>query len=168
MEDEKPSAFADLVTGAVWLVVAAAIIIGSWRMDRLEHLSNVIYTAPGLVPGLIGSAIALMAVLLMVRAVRRGALSEAHWPAIKLSDHWRLIAALILCLGFSVGLIGRGLRFWVAAAIFIAVFVFVFQFPERRAAGTLTRGAAIAVVFAGLAAFAIHTLFQDVFLVRLP
>ena len=80
MEDEKPSPFADLLTGAVWLALAAAIVIGAWQMDRLTHLQASIYTVPGLVPGLLGCSIGFMAILLMARAVRAGALAQAAWP----------------------------------------------------------------------------------------
>ena len=69
-----------------------------------------------------------------------------------------------LCLG----LVGRGLPFWLAAALFVAVFVFIFQFEERRQAGTILRGAAFAAVYGLIVGLAIHYLFQDVFLVRLP
>jgi hypothetical protein len=171
MDDEKPSPFADLVTGAAWLAVAVAIIIGAWQMDRLVHLQASIYTVPGLVPGILGAAIGLMAIILMLRGLRAGALAGARTaarPSLRLADHGRLIAALILCLGFAVGLIGHGLPFWAGAAIFVALTVLVFQFPERRQQGTLARGAAIAVVFGLITAVAIQFLFQDLFLVRLP
>jgi Tripartite tricarboxylate transporter TctB family len=168
MDDEKPSPFADLVTGAVWLAVAVAIIVGAWRMDRLEHLATTIYTMPGLVPGLLGAAIGLMAVILMGRALRAGALGEARWSDVRLANHWRLIAALALSIGFAVALVGRGLPFWLGAAIYTAAMVFVFQFPERRHAGTVTRGALFAVVYGLASGLVIHFAFQDVFLVRLP
>jgi hypothetical protein len=168
VEDERPSPLADLVTGAVWLAVALAIVVGAWRMDRLEHLAATIYTAPGLVPGLLGAAIALMAVILMVRAVRGGALAGARWPRIRLSDHWRLLMALSLSLGFAIGLLGRGLPFWAAAAIYVGLMVFIFQYGDRRQAGRPMRGAAFAVVFAVISSLIVHFGFQDVFLVRLP
>ena len=46
--------------------------------------------------------------------------------------------------------------------------MFVFQFPERRRESTLARGAIFAMAFGLIAGFAIHYLFQDLFLVRLP
>jgi hypothetical protein len=168
VEDEKPSPFADLVTGAVWLVVAVAIMVGAWQMDRLAHLAANIYTVPGLVPGLLGAAIGLMAVVLMARAVRGGALEQARWPDIRLRDHWRLIVALVLALGFAIGLVGRGPPFWLAAAIYVALMVFVFQYQERRHSGTLLRGAAFAVGFGVISGLVVHFAFQDLFLVRLP
>jgi hypothetical protein len=123
---------------------------------------------PGLVPGLLGAAIALMAVILMARALRAGALADASWPQIRLADHWRLIAVLVLSLGFAVALVGRGLPFWLGAAIYTALMVFVFQYADRRHAGTLMRSTAFAVVFGAVSGLVIHFAFQDVFLVRLP
>jgi len=168
MNDEKPAPLADFLTGVAWLVLAIAIMIGAWQMDRLERLAAAIYTAPGLVPGLLGVAIALMSVILLVRAARAGALAHMRLPKFKIADHWRLIAAIVLGLGFAIGLVGHGPPFRVAAAIYIAAAVFVFQFPDRRREGTLARGAAFAIVFGLIFGFAIHYLFQDLFLVRLP
>ena len=168
MENEKPSPFADLISGGVWLALAVGIMVISWKMDRLTHLQATIYTAPGLVPGLLGLAIAIMGALLILRSVRAGALAQAQFPAFSPREHWRLLTALVLCLAFALGLLGSGLPFWLAAAIFIAVFVFVFQFEDRKATGTLVTGAAFAAVFGLICGGVVHYTFQDLFLVRLP
>ncbi|MGD9921679.1 MAG: tripartite tricarboxylate transporter TctB family protein [Pseudorhodoplanes sp.] len=168
MEDRKPSPFADLLSGGVWLALAIGIVILSWKMDRLTHLQATIYTAPGLVPALLGIAIAIMGVLLILRSIRAGALGEAQLPRFSPRAHWRILSAVALCLAFALGLLGSGLPFWLAAAIFIATFVFVFQFEEREAAGTLLRGAAYAAVFGLICGGSIHYVFQELFLVRLP
>lgn len=168
MEDEKPSPFADLLTGAVWLALAAAIVTGAWQMDRLSHLQASIYTAPGLVPGLLGCSIGFMAILLMARGARAGAFAQAAWPRVRLTDHWRLIAILVLSLTYAIGLIGHGLPFWLASALYVAAAVFVFQFADRRRNGTLIRGGIFAVVFGLVSGLVIHYAFQDLFLVRLP
>jgi hypothetical protein len=168
MEDEKPSPFTDLVTGAVWLALAAAIVIGAWQMDRFQHLQASIYMAPGLVPALLGGSIGLMAILLMLRAVRAGALAQAAWPKMRLADHWRLIAILVLSLVYAIGLIGRGSPFWLASALYVTATVFVFQFADRQRNGTLIRSGMTAIVFGLISGLVIHYAFQDLFLVRLP
>lgn len=168
MEDEKPSPFADLLTGAVWLALAAAIVIGAWQMDRFQHLQASIYMAPGLVPALLGGSIGFMAILLMLRAVRAGALAQAVWPKARLADHWRLIAILALSLTYAIGFIGRGSPFWLASALYVTATVFVFQFADRRRNGTLLRGAIFAIAFGIISGLVIHYSFQDLFLVRLP
>jgi hypothetical protein len=168
LEDKRPSPFADLLSGGVWLALAIGIMAESWKMDRLAHLQATVHTAPGLVPGLLGLALAIMGLLLILRSVRAGAIAQANVPGFDLREHWRILTALALCLIFALGLIGSGLPFWLAAAIFIAVFVFIFQFEDRRIAGTLARGAAFAAVFGLICGGAIHYVFQDLFLVRLP
>lgn len=168
MDEEKPPPFADLLTGAAWLALAAAIVTGSWVMDRLPHLGATLYTVPGLVPGLLGVAIGLMAILLIVRALRAGALAGAHMPSIRIAEHWRLIATLTLGLTFAIGLVGHGPPFWLASAIFIAAFVIVFQFADRRKNGALMRGVAFAIFFGVVSGLVIHYGFQDIFLVRVP
>ena len=168
MNEDKPPPFADLLTGMTWLALSVAIMVGAWQMDRLTHLQASIYTVPGLIPGVLGAALALMSAILIARSLRAGALAEARWPEFRFADHWRLLAALVLCLGFAIGMVGHGPPFWLSAAIFVATFVFIFQYEERRLAGTLTRGALFAVVYGFIAGYTIHHLFQNIFLVRLP
>jgi hypothetical protein len=168
MEDEKPSPFTDLVTGAGFLALAAAIVFGAWQMDRFQHLQASIYMAPGLVPALLGGSIGFMALLLMARSLRAGGLAQAAWPKVRLADHWRLIAILALSLTYAIGFIGRGSPFWLASALYVTATVFVFQFADRRHNGTLLRGAVFAIAFGIVSGLVIHYSFQELFLVRLP
>lgn len=168
MDSEKPTPFADLLFGLFWLGLAVAIMIGSWTMDRLEHLKVSLYTAPGVVPGLLGLALAVMAILMILRSIRAGALQNARLPEPGLQSHWRILTALAFCLSFAIAAVGSGLPFWAAAAAFIAVFVFVFRFEELRNEGRLLRGGIVAIAFGLMSGAAIHYVFQDLFLVRLP
>ena len=168
VDDRKPSPLADLISGGVWLALAIGIVIGSVTMDRLTHLQASVYTAPGLVPGILGIAIAIMGILLIARSIREGALAQLQMPSIRIRDHWRILTAIALCLCFALGLLGSGLPFWLAAAIFIAIFVFVYQFEDRKPEGTLLRGAVFAAAFGLICGAAIYYVFQELFLVRLP
>ena len=51
----KPSGkmTADRIGGLIWIALGAAIVYGSWAMDRLTSLQIHPATAPGLVPGLL-------------------------------------------------------------------------------------------------------------------
>ena len=48
---------ADRTGGLIWIVFGAAVIYGSWVMDRLESLGIPPSTAPGVVPGMLGAFI---------------------------------------------------------------------------------------------------------------
>ena len=124
MED-KPSAAADLAWSLAWIAFGAALVYGSWTMDRLESMHINPYTAPGLVPGMLGGGIVLMGLLLLVRSVRAGGF-KARRQGNDASDHDRLALAAVLCLGYGVGLVGHGIPFWAATFAFVFVSIALF------------------------------------------
>ena len=71
---------ADRIGGLIWFVFGAAVIYGSWTMDRLESLSIPPSTAPGLVPGLLGACIIVFGLVLVLRqdAVSTPAFDQAE------------------------------------------------------------------------------------------
>lgn len=167
--ENQPSQRVELLSGFGWIIVGGAIVDGSWTMDRLENLGINPYTAPGLVPGILGAVIVLCGLILALRAVRAGGLftdgaAVTREPII----NGRIVLVLALYLGFALGLVGRGLPFWAAAAIFIFLHIFLFQFAERRQAGTIWRGLIVAAAIGIGASLVIATIFQEFFLVRLP
>ena len=154
---EKPSARVDLVSAAAWVAVGAAIVTGSWTMDRLERYGATFYSAPALVPGLLGLVILALGMLLGVRAVRAGGLR----PVAALRASWgNTPAVLALCLGYALGLVGH-VPFWLATFLFVTAFIAVFEYPVRRRL-------LMAPVYAAATSLAVSWLFQSVFLVRLP
>jgi hypothetical protein len=166
--EQRPTAFADLLWSLGWVVLGAAIVYGSWTMDRLEAMHINPYTAPGLVPGVLGCSLVVMGFMLMLRSVRAGALHDATGrPRLQL-DPRRFGAAFLLCIVYAAGLVGSGLPFWAATALFVATAIFVFQWPERRRNGQQVKGALIALACGVGTAAAVTVIFQEIFLVRLP
>ena len=164
---DQPFARYELPSGIGWIAVGAAIVYGAWTMDRLENLGINPYTAPGLVPGVLGAVIALCGALMALRALRaprpRAAGGGAQPPIFTA----RVALSLMLCLGFALGLVGRGPPFWAAAALFL-LHIFLFEFVERRDHGTLGRGLLVALAVSAGTSFVITMVFQELFLVRLP
>jgi hypothetical protein len=166
--EEQPSPRSDLVSGGVWAVIGLAIMVGSWNMDRLEKQGVPGFAAPGLVPGILGVLILLSALAIVLRSVRRGALLPVDVPPRPAHSVGRTALTLVLCLGFAAGLVGHGLPFWVAASSYLFLHIFLLQLPERRAAGQVGRGFAVALAVGLGAGLTIAMMFQYVFLVRLP
>jgi len=162
----------DLFDAIGWIALGIAILIGSLLMDRLERQNINPYTIPGLLPGLLGLMMILLGGVLAVRSWRRGALHLPR-PAASADDRearrrvWIVIA---LCMGYAVMLVGHGLPFWLASAIYVTASILILQRlsrdeNERR----LTLRAWLKAVVIGVASGLITSLvFQELFLVRMP
>ena len=160
----------DLVTAAVFFVAGIAIIYAAWLMPRFQEQLGQIYTAPGLVPALYGTVIAILAVWLAARAVGRGAFRPgASRPRAKREGHSnaRLALAAALCLAFAVGMVGR-LPFWLATAIFVFLFILLFEWRGGLPWRERLRPIATAALLSGVTGVLVVLVFQRVFYVRLP
>lgn len=144
--------------GLGWTVLGVATVALSAGMDRLAEQGVPPFAAPGLLPGLLGLLMVLSGVLLLLRrAPAEVAAAGPRWGV-------RLATSLGLCLAFSLGLIGHGLPFWLAASVFVTAAILVLHGDMRRSA----RGVASAVAI-GVGAGIVATLvFQRIFLVQLP
>lgn len=150
---------ANRVYGLGWALFGAAVLVASWRMDRLESLSINPWSAPGVMPGVVGALIVLFGLALVLRPV-----SAAEPDA---AGSWRRTAlALVLCFAFAAGLLGRGLPFWLTSAAFMFAAILAFRVMDEDA--PRWRIAASSAAIAVVAALVISYLFEDVFLVRLP
>src|SRR5664279_6598740 len=72
-EEARALAANELRGGLAWMVFGIAVLVLSWRMDRLEAQHINPYTVPGLLPGLLGLVMLLLGTLLALRSWGRGA-----------------------------------------------------------------------------------------------
>jgi ABC-type cobalamin transport system permease subunit len=159
---------ADLVSALVWMAFGGAVAVGSWRMDRLENLHINKYEVPGLVPGLLGTAVFLLGSALALRAIKRGALlpTGPRQASEGIGRMGLVFAAMLL---YSLVLVGHGLPFWLATGAFVAAFIFFFDRERQTALGRSTPRQALLALACGVIASAVVTFtFQEVFYVRLP
>lgn len=171
--DKKVSPQADFIAAWVWVGFGLAVLVAAWRMDRLESQGASLYTAPGLVPGILGAVLLLFGLLLALRAARAGGLRlrTIRWvpdgPA--RAAVMRVGAFMALGLAYAAGLVGHGgIPFWLATFVFVTVFVLAFDWARRRDAGQTARGVLFALAIGAGTAFLVSYVFQEVFLVRLP
>ncbi|MFO1285745.1 MAG: tripartite tricarboxylate transporter TctB family protein [Rubrivivax sp.] len=168
----------DLHDAIAWAALGIAVLVGSLTMDRLERQHINPYTAPGLLPGLLGVLMIVLGGVLALRSLRRGALRQpaqsaqhAHEPeALHREERRRIWVASALCLGYGVVLIGHGLPFWLASTIYVTGSILVLQRMSREAdERRLTpRVLAKALTIGLVSSLVTHVVFQELFLVRMP
>ena len=158
----------ELIDAAVWAALGAAILVASWRMDRLEHLSINPWSAPGLTPGVVGALMIVLALALAMPARRAAAPDGTAETSPPPGSARRTLIAAALCVTFAGVTLGRGLPFVVEGAVFIFVFTSIFSWRSWREEQRVARGASQALVVAVLTSTVIAWLFESVFLVRLP
>ena len=160
----------DLWTGAFFLVFGLAIVALALQMPTFKEQKGEIYTAPGLVPGIYGFVICILSLWLTSRSVRRKALegeATAGEAALEGTSNIRLVLAAALGLVFCVGLIGR-MPFWMAAAIFVTLFIVVFEWRGGEAWSRRAARVSTAVLQGVVTGVAVMLVFEKIFYVRLP
>jgi hypothetical protein len=170
--DDKTLLKADFFSSIGLILFGALVLVESWNMPRFEEQGRNFYTAPGLVPGLLGLLFLLLGGVMFVRSIRRGGhrLRGSGAPARGyLSDagNRRFLMALGLCLLYSLGLIGV-LPYALATGIFIALFIVAFEYEPGTRLRSQVRTLATAALQAVLVAVAVTYVFQELFLVNLP
>jgi Tripartite tricarboxylate transporter TctB family len=166
----KPLARADLVTAAALIVFAAAVLTEAWRMPRFTSIGAGSYTDPGIVPGFYGVIIGLLAVALALRAIGEGALRRgpaAPDPEAVPKSYRRMFTVAGLGLVFVALLIGS-MPFWLAAALFVAAFITIFEWRPGLAPLARARTLVAPLAIALATGLGVTYVFQEIFLVRLP
>ena len=161
---------ADALMGLVFVFFGLIIAFEAWRMPRMEEFGSNIWSAPGVVPGMIGLCLAAMGFFLFLRS--RSGLGIAP-PKGEAGSKTRVLITLALCFGFAFVAVGL-IPFVLAAFLFLFSFIMIFDLQDRRVEGrplagqALLKRIALALVVAGVAAWVITTVFEDIFYVRLP
>jgi len=168
---------ANRIGGLIWIVFGAAVIYGSWVMDRLETLGIPPSTAPGVVPGLLGAFIILFGFVLVLRRdvastlafeQAEGAAPTEAAPAESDFNAKRAALSAFLCLAYGGALLGSGIPYWLLTTAFLFLHIVLLdETPDVPARFNLRR-AITAAILAPAFATAVTLVFQYIFLVRLP
>jgi hypothetical protein len=181
----------EYVSAALFAAFGLIVAVASWRLDRLSNLNINPWSAPGLLPGVVGVLMIVLAGALALQASRSSAPAVAEpgivesavaepalaepaiaEPAIAepaVAGGWRrTLLAMAMCVLFAGVSLGHGLPFIVEGAVFILAFIVAFSWAEWRAQRRVARGFATSLLIAVVSSAAISWLFESVFLVRLP
>lgn len=159
----KALARADLVTGALVSALGLAVFVFALRMpDFVERGVNPL-TAPGIFPGVVGIVLTICGAVLVARSWRGTGEGEARPPERRAV--LRVMGALAIMV-VAVAAVGRvDFRLLVGAVTLAFTGFFLdWNLPRQRLPARLVA----VMVTVGLVAVAIPTLFEHVFLVRLP
>lgn len=161
----------DLQGGIAWAALGCVVVLLSWQMDRMTQQGATLHTAPGLWPGIVGSLLAVLGGALALRSWRRA--RRIGWDAAEADDtdyappsSFGLATAIFFV--YALLLVGRGLPFWLGTALFVTVFVFVFQHAQRKVEGKLVRGVVVALACGVITSAVVTVVFEQLFYVRLP
>ena len=167
-EAERIDPRADLAVAIVLFLLGAGIAWEAWNMPTFRERQGDIFTAPGIVPGFYGLVIALLSIALGWRATRRRQRGlGATTPPDTSTGIAGLALVALLCAVFAIGLVTR-LPFWIASALFVSVFVVVFEWKPGAPAAARGRLIATALAIGLGAGIGISLVFERLFLVRLP
>jgi hypothetical protein len=173
---------ADRIGGLIWVALGAAIIYGSWAMDRLTSLQIHPATAPGLVPGLLGAGIAILGLVLVFRKQAGstgdfGAAQEEQRTEVGSASEddsgeglaWaRVTLCWALCIAYGGVLLGHGFPYWLLTTCFLVLHIILIDETDKVPARFDRRRAITAAIIALLFANVVAQVFEKIFLVRLP
>lgn len=167
--------FADRIGGLIWVVFGAAVVYGSWTMDRLVSLGIPPSTAPGVPTGLLGLGFIAFGMVMLLRRGPAQVLSYADGatPAeaetVDQGFAWgRALLSATLCLTYAGLLLGRGLPYWLLTGAFLFLHIVLLDETERVPARPTVRRLLAAALIAPAVTVVVMLVFEKIFLVRLP
>lgn len=142
-QSEMPRA--DFLSGLFFFVIGLYMIVEGMGMPGPAEVSYIEKGGePGRVPIVVGSAIAIFALLLLIRAIGDGGYRLS--PRRELDEHTRSgvirsATTTVICTVYAVGLLGARIGGWdvsyeLATAIFVFVFIIVFDWESAPARGS--------------------------------
>jgi hypothetical protein len=162
---------ADFVTSLLLTIFGLAIVVISIYMPTYKELGANPYSAPGIVPTVLGFILFVLGVILLSRSIiRKGYRISISLNKIILLFKQEAIQRLIitLCLSFAcVWLLGK-INYFLLNSLFILLFILIFELDFKKSIFEQKRTLYIAVAEAFIIAGSIALVFQYVFLVRLP
>ncbi|MCG8485414.1 MAG: tripartite tricarboxylate transporter TctB family protein [Clostridia bacterium] len=163
---DKNLAKNNIVYGLLLLLLSIFAIVESMRMPTYSHLEGV-YAAPGLVPLLLGITLLLMAIAILVPALRAGGWQQLKSSISKrnnkeTSDSTKRMRLTVLYIGTYVFLLLGKLPYTISTSVFIFVYIYSFHKGERNK--RIIKALIISVISTAI----IFILFTRIFMIRLP
>ena len=161
----------DFITSIVLIAFSLSVIVSSYTMPRLERRGIDPFSAPGVVPGMIGIILLILALILFVRSMRHGGYlflqPGGEQQSVQRGASLRVGMTLALSLIYAIGLLGR-IDYTICTLLYIFVFVVVFEYRWGEPLSSQLKILGYALLQALIASFLITIVFRKLFLVDLP
>lgn len=162
---------ADFVTSLLLTIFGFAIVVISFRMPTYKELGANPYSAPGIVPAVLGLILFILGIVLLLRSIsRKGYYIKVSFNGIislfRRKSIRRLIIALFLSIAY-VQLLGK-MNYILLNSLYILIFILAYELNFRQNIIKQKKTIIIALSEAFLIAGSIALVFQYLFLVRLP
>ncbi|GHV37912.1 hypothetical protein AGMMS49546_07190 [Spirochaetia bacterium] len=164
---EKNMVRADFYTGVVLMAFGIGALVLALRMPPMADR----YSAPGLLPAILGIIVAGLSFILLIRSLIRtkgkvGISGAGFRSFFTDTGTKRIFITIVLCLGYVI-LLGK-VFFPVLTFLFVFAFVVCFEYDRKESSRPRIKKILIAALLAVCASAVITSLFQYLFLVRLP
>jgi TRAP-type C4-dicarboxylate transport system permease large subunit len=163
---------ADFVVSILLMGFGVWVVLHSFQMPRFKDLSANPFSVPGIVPGILGTVIFILSLVVFIRSlIRKGYRLGLNRQTLKNffqdTSAQRMLLTIFICIVYGIFMVGS-VNYYTATFIFVLVFIILFQF--RGAQNVATRGKILmsAVLQAVLAAGIVGAVFRYLFLVDLP
>ncbi len=161
----------DFITSIVLIAFSLSVVVSSYTMPRLERRGIDPFSAPGVVPGMIGCILLVLALILFTRSVRRGGYlllgRTSGQEFVHRGAALRVLLTLIMSLVYAIGLLGR-IDYTIATFLYIFAFIVLFELRWSQGPGRPLRVIGAALLQALIGSLLITLVFRNLFLVDLP
>ena len=170
--EERNMPRADFITTIGLIAFGVAVLVLSIQMPRFEEQGVNRFSVPGIVPGFLGSIVALLGLVLFIRSIiRKGYKLGVDAAAVKrfftAEMTKRFAVTILVSVAYGWGLIGR-INYEISTLIYIFAFIVIFDVKWRQGIKTQWKKILIAFIIAVLVAGIVGTTFRRLFLVNLP
>jgi hypothetical protein len=160
---------ADFVASIVLMAFGGWIVVHSINMPRFEDFGANPFSVPGIVPGILGTIITVLSLMVFIRAIRRkGYRLDINQRTLKSTmqdaSFKRMTITCSVCIFYGLGMVGA-INYYLATFIYVFSFLIIFQYRFSEGYSSQKKLIGWSFVQAMLIAGAVGAVFRYLFLV---
>jgi len=163
---------ADFVVSILLMLFSIWLIVHSLQMPRFENIGANPFSVPGIVPGVLGTIVFFLSLIVFVRALRQKGYRlrigrETLVTFLADPSTRRMLLTTIFCVIYGLAMIGH-MNYYLATFVFVLSFLLLFQYRASASMSAHRRLLLAALSQAALTAAIVGVVFRYLFLVDLP